>query len=314
MNISISYFREFVVLANTRSYWAAAEQLFIGESSLSKHIKQMEKQLGASLFVRNCRKVELTDFGKKFLPYAKSIAKLQTDYEAMTYNYLCNGTEALNIALIPVIPHYKLTSILLQLQKDFPAVQINTTETDTIPIREMLIEHKCDIGIYRDSPVYLEHNPDKETQLVKIPFCEDYLVAVLPLDHPLAGADSIELRQLAQENFVLIKRGSMPYLLAIRACREAGFTPHIVFTSHNLEAVLDMVTKGRCITLLFANHVKFARDIPNGGDSPFAVVPISPAIFTTLYIGYLKDAVLSDAAMRFIAYCKVSQKNGLLKE
>lgn len=307
MNISISYFREFVVLANTQSYWAAAEQLFIGESSLSKHIKQMEKQLGASLFIRNCKKVELTDFGKKLLPYAQSIAKLQTDYEAMTYNYLCNGTETLNIALIPVIPHYKLTHILLQLKNDFPAVQINITEADTIQIREMLIERKCDIGIYRDSPLYLEHNPDKEIQMVKIPFCEDSLVAVLPLDHPLAGADSIELHQLARENFVLIKKGSMPYLLAIRACREAGFTPHVVFTSHNLEAVLDMVAKGKCISLLFANHVKFARDVPSRGDDLFAAVPIAPAILTTLYISYLKDTVLSDAAARFIDSCRASQ-------
>lgn len=309
MNISISYFREFVVLASTQSYWAAADQLFIGESSLSKHIKQLEKQLGAALFVRNCKKVELTDFGKKLLPYAKAIAKLQNDYETMTYNYLRNGTETLNIALIPVIPHYKLTSILLQLQNDFPMVQVNTTETDTIAIRDMLIEHKCDIGIYRDHSIYLEHDPDKEIQLVKIPFCEDRLVAVLPLEHPLAGAGQIELAQLAQESFVLIKKGSMPYLLVERACRKAGFVPRVLFTSHNLEAVLDMVSKGGCVSLLFANHVTFARDVPNGGREPFAVVPVSPPIVSKLYIAYLKDAALSDAAAHFIHYCTMAREN-----
>lgn len=309
MDISISYFREFVLLASVQSYCTAAEQLFIGQSSLSKHIKQMEKQLGAPLFIRNCKKVELTDFGKLLLPYAKSIAKLQIDYETMTDNYLRHGMETLNIALIPVIPHYKLTRILLHLQKDFPAVQVNTTETDTIPLREMLIQRKCDIGIFRDNPVFLEHDPDKEAQLVKIPYCEDRLVAVLPLGHPLAQADQIELAQLAKESFVLIKKGSMPYLLVIRACRQANFVPHVVFTSHNLEAVLDMVTKGGCVSLLFANHVKFAQDVPNSGENPFAVVPVSPKIMSTLYISYRKDAALSDAAVRFITYCKTTQED-----
>ena len=47
--MEIGYFREFVVLAKTQNYWAASERLFIGQSSLSKHIKTLEKQLGAPL-------------------------------------------------------------------------------------------------------------------------------------------------------------------------------------------------------------------------------------------------------------------------
>ena len=42
--MDISYFNEFVVLAETRNFWAASERLFIGQSSLSKHIKAMEKE------------------------------------------------------------------------------------------------------------------------------------------------------------------------------------------------------------------------------------------------------------------------------
>ena len=68
--MEISYFNEFVILAETRNYWAASERLYIGQSSLSKHIKTLESQLGAPLFDRTSRKVELTEFGAKMLPYA----------------------------------------------------------------------------------------------------------------------------------------------------------------------------------------------------------------------------------------------------
>ena len=84
--MDISYWKEFSVLAETKNYWAAAEKLFVGQSSLSKHIKTMETQLGGELFMRTSRKVELTELGKLMLPYARQIAQLQTQYETAAFN------------------------------------------------------------------------------------------------------------------------------------------------------------------------------------------------------------------------------------
>ena len=160
--MDINYFREFVILAETKNYWAASERLFIGQSSLSKHIKTLEKSLGAALFDRTSRKVELTEFGKRMLPYAQSVAKLQYEYEAAAFNYLHEEKEILNIASIPVMAQYDITDILVKFQLDFPTVQINTFESDTLEVREWLLERKCELGFFRDSVAYLEHGPDKD--------------------------------------------------------------------------------------------------------------------------------------------------------
>lgn len=81
--MDINYFKEFSVLAETRNYWEAAERLFVNQSTLSKHIKAMEKELGVLLFSRTTRKVELTEFGKALLPYAQSIMHTQFEYSAL---------------------------------------------------------------------------------------------------------------------------------------------------------------------------------------------------------------------------------------
>lgn len=308
--MDISYFREFVILAETKNYWAAADRLFIGQSSLSKHIKAMEKQLGAALFERTSRKVELTEFGTLMLPYAQSIAKLQYEYETAAFNQLNQGTEVLHIASIPVMPHYGITDILLRFQTDFPAVQIHTSEADTLEIREWLVERKCELAFYRDSIAYLEHDWDKEQRLVKIPYFQDKLVAILPKDHPLAENSCVELAQLSKENFVLLPNGSMPNSLCMRACQEAGFIPHVLFTSHNLEALLDMVLKGKCVSLLFARHADFLRALLHADQTPppslpFAVIPIVPEIPTTICLSYLKGTPLSPTASRFLEYCVI---------
>ena len=303
--LNINYFKEFVILAETCNYWAASERLFIGQSSLSKHIKTLEKDLGAPLFSRTSRKVELTDFGKLILPYAQSVSKLQYDYETAAFNYLHSESEPLNIASIPVLAHYNITDILIQFQLNHPTVQINIQEADTLVVREQLLERKCNIAIFRDSTDYLEHNPDKESRLVKIPYCSDRLMAVLPTDHPLAGEEQIELPQLSDEYFTLLQQETMPYALCMRACREAGFTPQVVFTSHNLEAILDMVRKGSCVSLLFTNHVSFPHHAVFGDNPPFVAVPIAPEIQTTVCLAYLKGETLSTAASHFIDYCKM---------
>lgn len=128
-------------------------------------------------------------------------------------------------------------------------------------------------------------------------------MTVLPHNHPLAGADHLELSELANENFVLIKQGSMPYKLCIRACESAGFSPRVIFSSHHIDGILDMVTKGNCVALLFFRHVEYPIDSVFSIAPPFAVVPIEPEIRTTIYLAYLKGRPLSPAASRFVEHC-----------
>lgn len=305
--MDISYWKEFSVLAETKNYWAAAEKLFVGQSSLSKHIKTMETQLGGELFMRTSRKVELTELGKLMLPYAQQIAQLQTQYETAAFNYLSVGSQPLTIGSIPVIPRYHITDLIVKYQLDFPTVHLQTIEEDTLLLRDDLFNHRCDVIFYRDSNQYLEHDPDRENCMIRLPYCQDKLVAVLPTDHPLAEESSIRLEQLKDECFALIKNGTMPYNLCVRTCRSAGFTPHVLFTSHNLEAIFDMVTRGSCVALLFENHVARPYDALNHLDKqPFAVVPIEPPIYTTIYMAYLKDEPLTPAAAHFVDYCKLA--------
>ena len=78
--MELNYLREFVALAQTCHYQETADRLFISQPSLSKHIKTMEAELGAELFKRTSRRVELSEFGRAFLPYAQRIAAVQEEY------------------------------------------------------------------------------------------------------------------------------------------------------------------------------------------------------------------------------------------
>ncbi len=74
--MDISYIREFMVLSETCNYQSASEQLYLTNSTLSKHIQKMEAELGTPLFERSTRKVTLTNEGKIFQQKCAQILEL----------------------------------------------------------------------------------------------------------------------------------------------------------------------------------------------------------------------------------------------
>ena len=85
------------------------------------------------------------------LPYAKAVASLQFEYETAAFNYRETGVERLRLASIPVIAHYNITDLLVRFQLEFPNVQVDVQEADTLEVREWLLQRKCDLAFFRDS-------------------------------------------------------------------------------------------------------------------------------------------------------------------
>ena len=86
--MDINHVREFIVLAQTGNFMEAAEILFSTQSTLSKHIKNLETEMGVSLFERTTRKVVINKYGQLFLPIAKQIVELQDQYTALLQSHL----------------------------------------------------------------------------------------------------------------------------------------------------------------------------------------------------------------------------------
>ncbi len=78
--MKLHHIREFLVLSQYKNYNVAAKHLFMSQPTLSRHIKEMEEELGVSLFDRSTRRVELTECGVFLVPYAKRIVSAENQY------------------------------------------------------------------------------------------------------------------------------------------------------------------------------------------------------------------------------------------
>lgn len=297
--MNINYFKEFVILAETKNYLEAAEILYISQSSLSKHIKSMETELGVTLFDRTSRSVELSKIGELFLPYANSIMNSQLEYTDMIRNELDDFRGQVTIGSIPAIAQYGITDLLVDFKRQFPQYTMKIFEQENQKLVESLHQKQCDLIFVRD---YDNSLNTEEFEI--LPYSIDPMVALLPKNHPLANADTIRLEQLRDESFILLEEDEFLKNLWEACCHHVGFKPRVAFSCHRMDGVLDLVTKNMGVSLAMQNQVKPPADSKLPPNPPWVTCPLIPEVNITVYLCYRKGRPLSKAARHFVECVK----------
>jgi len=301
--MNTEYLKEFVVLAETKNFWEASERLYMNQSTLSKHIKMLEENLGIPLFTRTTRRVALTHYGAAFLPYAKAIAEAEFGGVSAIKRIQNVENGLLSIGTMPSMPQYHVTQFLAEYQKMYPNSMVKIVEDDPSNLLEYLKNEECELIFNREDKASFEQNFMNQNDIVRIPYMKDRLVAVMHKSHALACSESINLNQLKDERFCMIKEGSLMHHISMNACQNAGFIPDVIFTSHRTDSIIDMVTNQNCIALLMDIHVIMPENGPVQTDIPWVIVPVTPEINSQVSICYRADKPLSASAQNFIELC-----------
>lgn len=238
--------RAFLVLAEELHFGRAALRLNIAQPALSQQIKTLEATLGLALFTRDKRNVAMTFEGKQLVGKAQSALEhyrafqdragsLRAGFQGqITLGYV--GSSILDPAMTMLINGYR---------RLHPATQVSIEEHNVNNQLALLREGQLDFGLVR-SPV------PRTDELEYLDVATRPLVAVLPYDHPLAGAPKISLAALA----------GMPFLIqddppgiglgwsVLRACERAGFVPAKVQLTRDVSVAISLVSIGMGVALV----------------------------------------------------------------
>jgi LysR family transcriptional regulator, benzoate and cis,cis-muconate-responsive activator of ben and cat genes len=236
--------RYFLALATELNYTRAASQLNISQPPLTRHIQQLEHSIGVMLFDRSTRGVALTQAGKIFLDEARKIVALAD--QAVNKTKLAHqgqiGRLDIGIfgsSIISVIP-----TLLTELRKTHPDIIIslqNTTKTQQI---EGVREKRLDIGFNRIYPSV----PDLAVETVML---EDLYVA-LHKDHPFANNQTLEVKDLVDQPFILFPNNVRPSFAdnVIMLCSNAGFAPNVVHDVEDIFTAISLISAGLGIAIV----------------------------------------------------------------
>ena len=288
----------FLKLVETGNYLAAAEALFISQSSLSKQILALEKELGFQLIDRSKRKIAITPTGTVFFRHAQEIHHAYRAMLVETKPYKTIST--LSIIAIPVIAQYGIPAFIAQFQREYPNIQLILEEREASAILTALNNHQCDLAFVRDN--YL----DSSRYAVLEVACDKMLV-VLSNKHHFAGRESLALAELADENFIIFDKGTIVHELVVDACRKAGFEARIFYASLRVESVLGMVASNSGIALMMQKVLEYHQ-------SPDVIaIPLAEAIESRIVLAVLKDKPVARIPKLFINFMKeaLNVKNDL---
>ena len=115
----------FISVADTDSFTAAGEQLFLTQPAISKRIAQLEEQLGARLFDRIGRQIHLTEAGQALLPRARAVLREMEDISRSITNLSGRVAGKLRIGTSHHIGLHRLPPILRQFSRQYPDVQLD---------------------------------------------------------------------------------------------------------------------------------------------------------------------------------------------
>lgn len=142
--------RYFIAIADSGAFSKAAERVFVAQSALSHQIAQLEDELGASLFHRSRRGVELTDAGSRFMPHAVSILRQADDAVASVRS----GADTPTGKVVFGIPHSASNALALPLlravREQLPQVQLELTEELTGNLSKQLRTGQINLAVLFD--------------------------------------------------------------------------------------------------------------------------------------------------------------------
>ncbi|WP_415769259.1 LysR family transcriptional regulator [Pseudomonas sp. LB3P38] len=273
----------FSLVAELHGFTAAANRLGISQSAVSHALKSLEQELGVELLRRHQSRVELSDIGQQLLLRARAMLGLANTLrqEAADARGMKRGT--LRIGSFGPTSSIKLLPLILQhYRAAHPGIEVHIDEGPDRQVIQWLEERRIDVGF-----VVLP-----EERFDTFALIEDQMVALLPVDHPLARRDSLTLSDLCNDPFVLTEAGSSE--LVSRMFSAARLTPNIRYRCSQLLSTLDTVGRGDALTVVAEGS------LPDDRDSRYVKKPLSPPVTRQVGLAVLDQRQSSPAALAFI--------------
>lgn len=253
--MDIQLLRAFIALSDELHFGNAAKRLHCSQPTLSQQITRLEQMTNAALFERNTRAVRLTTNGLQLLPIARDTVESADHFMAQARGIAHTLTGTVRIGYAGFGPTRYLPKVLARLEADHPGVTISLTpHLFAGRAFEALRNRQVDFAIFRPDNIGAEYE-----RLAIVP---DEVHAIMPIDHPLADAAEISVRDLTDERIISFPSTSHGSVRAEieRAAAEQDTTLTITHEVADVLMAIAMAQEGLGITYAFDSTLDFPHD------------------------------------------------------
>ncbi len=286
--MNMNQLRVFHAVATLQSFTRASEKLCLTQPGISKHIRQLEEWFGIRLFDRLGKKVPPTQAGEILFEATKTIFKIIDDAKARIDDLKGMTGGKLTIGASFTAGTYIVPGILGRFNQMYPGVVILLDISLSQRIAEKVISNELDIGFIGA--------PYEDERLITRKLRQDTLVLIVPKDHQWKNRKSIRVAELADQPFILSKKGSGTRTVIEKQVENAGVKIKKKIEFGNTEAVKKAVAAGIGISIISESAIM--NELTAG---LIKTVNISDCVLKrTFYFIYHKDKFRTNASKALI--------------
>lgn len=245
--MDIELFNEFLVLAQTLNYSKAAQQLYLSQSVLSRHIQNLENHLGVALLSRNKHSVELTAIGEIF---AKDAQNIVTDYQtSLKHIQMAKDGNIGHLELYSCasLSNFFMYDFLLGFSKKYPYIQVHTT---LIPSNDRGIANAA--SGEADVSILLNWTEQELNGLSRHFFFREYLYLIVSENNELAKKETVSIHELSKLPMIYFGKDennlAYTYFSELFVRHQAVYNPSILV--NNLVSLFFKVLSGEGVSII----------------------------------------------------------------
>ncbi len=286
--MTIRHLKIFITVFQLKSIFKAAIKLNIAQPSISLAIKELEIHYNTKLFDRISKKIYPTESGNQLYSYALHIISLYDEMENNLIQWDNIGT--INIGSSITIGTHILPILINNYRKTYPKLQVHVNVDNTATIIENILNNNLDIALIEGQ---IEHN-----NLICIPFIDDPMEVIVPINHPLAKFKSISLQQISSYPFLTREKNSATRKLidSYFATNQINIKP--IWESSSNHALIKAVENNLGIAILPYKLIK--KDLEH---AHIAQIALDQPIIRQLNIIHHRQKFITKNIQAFIDEC-----------
>jgi DNA-binding transcriptional LysR family regulator len=281
--MELQQIRYFIAVYETLNFTKAAAQCQVSQPALTKAIKRLEDYLGSTLFVRDGRRVIVSEFGKILHPNLEEMLRQDQAVKTLSKNFRLLDKTPLSVGVMVTIGPTALAPFLVDFRTKHPGIEVSVVERPLMELLRALKEGEVEVALL--------HDPEQDNGDIRAdPIYQERYGVVMPPGHALATRDEIRLKDLSKQSYVDRLSCEMRELVMAKAAME-GVELYARFRSEHEDWVQGMVLAGMGFAFM-PEYAVTARDL--------IVRPlVDPAVSRTVSLASMRGRKWSLAASAF---------------
>jgi LysR family cys regulon transcriptional activator len=233
---------------------AAAEALHTSQPGVSKQIRALEGELGASIFVRQGRRLTaITDAGEEILAGIERVLHEIANLRAVGEEFAHHAKGSLAVAVTHTQARYALPTVVTAFKKRFPQVKLKLLQGNPHQLARMVVAGEADVAIATEAL-------DAYPQLVTLPAYSWHHCVVVPADHPLGRAKRLTLEAIARYPIVTYDPTFAGRTAVDRAFAARELHPEISLTALDSDVIKSYVALGLGVGIISSKAFRAGKD------------------------------------------------------